>query len=626
MRAHGVALAHAVVTVALLLVGCHGGPVHHPGEEFLQDIRFEGNHAISSGDLRAGLALIQVMDHGGAPDPYLVAQDRERIRGAYVRAGYLEVDVHSSVQRRGEAVTVFYKIDEGPRATTKIEISGLPDDPELPESKVRDQLPLKDGQPFSYAPYDLAKESLLAVVEDAGYAHAQLEAHVLADRANHRAIVQLQYTPGPKCHFGKIDIVGAPPDLEDAVRARLAIHTGDQFSTKAIAKSQRAIYGMKRFSTVRVLPNKSDGSTVDVKISLAQSARHELALGGGFGLDPATYEVRGRADYTITAWPFPLDTLELDTRPAYAFLRDGSGYEPRIRALAKLTRIDLFHPFVKGTAETGYDYLVWEAYTSYGPHVRLGLESPLGIDALRLRVGWMLENYDFSHLNPLVDPQTAHALGLDTNERVGEYEQTLRLDLRDSPLEPHEGVFAQLQVNEGTAAAGGAFTFTQLTPELRAYVPIGPDVVLAARARAGAFYGDIPVSERYFSGGASTQRGFSERMLAPTLFGFAHGHETSVPIGGGGLFESNLELRSELGKVKGMGLGGVVFLDGGDVEERFSDIDFGNLHWAAGAGLRLFTIIGAVRLDFGYRLNRTGPMEPEPNSHYAFHLSLGEAF
>ena len=42
--------------------------------------------------------------------------------------------------------------------------------------------------------------------------------------------------------------------------------------------------------------------------------------------------------------------------------------------------------------------------------------------------------------------------------------------------------------------------------------------------------------------------------------------------------------------------------------------------------LEPFTVIGAVRFDFGYRLNRTGPMEPEPNSHYAFHLSIGEAF
>ena len=625
MKAHAVALALALAAGGL--AACHGGPVHHPGEEFIQAIRFEGNHAIDSDTLRSGLALEEVRGHGGAPDPYLVTQDRERVRGIYVRRGYFEVDIHSRVERHGEAVTVVYKVDEGRRAVTKVEITGLPEDPELPLSRVRKRLPLHDGEPFSYDAYDHAKGQLLQVVEDAGYAHAHLDARVLVDRTRNEAIVQLHYTPGVKCRFGEITITGAPPVLEEAVRARLAIHPGEQFTTRDITKSQRAIYRMKRFSAVRVVPQLGgDGPMVPIQITLGQAARHELALGGGFGLDPATYEVRGRADYQISSWPFPLDDLELDARPAYAFLRDGSGYEPRIRALARLTRMDFLHPFVTGTVETGYDYLVWEAYTSYGPHVRLGLESPLGFDELRLRVGWMLENYQFAHLSPLVDPTTAHELGLDTNERVGQLEQTLRLDLRDNPIEPHEGVWAQVQVSEGSPYFAGAYSYTQITPELRVYVPVGPDVVLAARSRAGTFIGDIPTTERYFSGGPTTQRGFSERMLAPTLFGMVGGSERSVPIGGGGLFESNVEVRTELGKVHGMGLGGVVFLDGADVRERFSDIDFGNLHWAAGAGLRLFTIVGAIRVDFGYRLNRTGPMEPEPNSHYAFHLSLGEAF
>ena len=55
-------------------------------------------------------------------------------------------------------------------------------------------------------------------------------------------------------------------------------------------------------------------------------------------------------------------------------------------------------------------------------------------------------------------------------------------------------------------------------------------------------------------------------------------------------------------------------------------INLGNLHWAAGLGLRLHTIVGPVRADFGYRLNRTGGMNPDPDSTWAFHFSLGEAF
>jgi len=64
----------------------------------------------------------------------------------------------------------------------------------------------------------------------------------------------------------------------------------------------------------------------------------------------------------------------------------------------------------------------------------------------------------------------------------------------------------------------------------------------------------------------------------------------------------------------------------GDVTNAPGDLSLGNLNWAAGVGLRLVTIVGPIRADFGYRLNRKGPMDPEPNAPFAFHISLGEAF
>src|SRR5207302_1682119 len=91
VKAHGVAFALAL---SIGPAACHH-PVHHPGEEFLEAIKFEGNRSISADDLRDGLALHQVQEHGAAPDPYLVAVDGDRIRGMYLRHGFLEVDVHS---------------------------------------------------------------------------------------------------------------------------------------------------------------------------------------------------------------------------------------------------------------------------------------------------------------------------------------------------------------------------------------------------------------------------------------------------------------------------------------------------------------------------------------------------
>jgi outer membrane protein insertion porin family len=625
---HAAARAHALIAILLVTSACHHTPPRHPGEEYLEAIRFEGNKSISSSDLRDGLALHRVQSKGSAPDPYLVTVDGDRIKGVYLRRGFLEVDVHSRVERHGDAVTVIYKIDEGPRALTKIVIEGLPKgDSQLTEDKVRDTLPLVEGKPFSYEPYDKAKEPLLGIAEDAGYAHAKLDARVIVDRVNHQAVVTLTYDLGPKCHFGKITIRGADPDLQDSVRARLAFETGQQFSAAAIAKSQRQLYAMQRFSTVRILPDKSDGDTVDVHVSLSHASAHELSLGGGVGVDPATYEVRGRVGYSQIGWPLPLYRFDFDGRPAYAFLRDGSGYEPRVRATAKLTRMDLFHPFVDGEIEGGYDYMVLESWTEYGPRARLGLVSPLFTDKLKGSVSWSYARYQFRHFAAVIDPMLAEQIGLDTTEKNGSYQQSVILDLRDNPLEPHLGIYSELRLAEGTKYAGGSLSYTEVVPEMRAYLPIPySGFVIAGRFRYGAIFGDVPVSERFFSGGANSQRGFSERRLAPTAFPAPGMDAPSEPYGGAAMVDTSFEVRAQLGTIRKMGVGGVVFLDGGDVTTTPAALDFGNLNWAAGAGLRVFTVIGAVRFDFGYRLNRTGPMEPEPNSHYAFHLSIGEAF
>lgn len=621
------AVAQTLFLLGFVLTGCGNKVVHHPGEEWLRAIKFEGNKAIKTKDLADGLALRRVQKMGASPDPYLVVVDGQRVRGEYLRRGYLEVDVRSRVERHGDATTVIYTIAEGPRATTRVMITGLPEEDHDLQKDVRDALPLKDGQPFSYEPYDEAKERMLGLIEDAGYAHAQLNAHVVVDRIKHEAIVHLEYEVGPKCRFGTIDIAGLDGDLADAVRARVAFDTGDQYSSAAIAETQRNIYDMRRFSTVRVLPNKGDGDVVNVRISLARSSQHELGLGGGVGMDPTSYEVRGRTSYQILGWPFPLTDFNADLRPAYALLRDGSGYEPRIRAMTRIRRIDLFRPFMTGEIEGGYNYLTVEAYTSYGPRARLGLETPVFTKKLRLRGGWEIERLDFRHISPLIDPALEMQLGLNETEQIGMYTQALALDVRDNQLEPTSGAYAEVRVDEGTQYAGGNFEFIRITPELRGYLPIPRlPITFAARARGGRFYGDVPVTERYFSGGATTQRGFGERRLAPQLMGDVNGDERIVPIGGAELFESNFELRTLLGHIKGMGVSGVTFLDGADVVDVGQHIDLTNLHWATGLGLRLLTIVGPVRADLGYRLNRTEYPNPDPGSHFAFHLSIGEAF
>ncbi len=630
----------AVATLALAMcvtaVACGGRqrPRAKATDEFLAALQIVGNKAIETDDLLPGLALARALDGGRPVDPFVLANDLTRIRGAYVRIGFFEVVVKPRLTHAGPATTVTFVVTEGPRAKTRVELLGLPtDNAAVALVKLRKLVPLADGAPFDYEAYDDAKQTLLAAIEDAGYAHAQLGATVIADRANAEAVARYIFDPGPPCVFGKVTVSGAPGDLEDAVRARLAFKEGAIYSASAVAKTQRALYELGRFSTVRVEPDHDLAATaIAVKISVSVGTRHETKFGGGFGYEPLTYDFRARAGYSVAGCIDELTTCSIDGQPALTLGHDLTNLEPKIRALASLTRLDLLRTFVTGNAEVGYDYLTVEAYTYTGPHARLGLSTPLGAPWALLRVGWLFAYYGFVNIDPVVNDADRARLGLDV-ERLGAYEQALVLDLRDNPVAPHEGLYFEARVSEGTPYGGGQFTYLEVVPELRGYVPLGK-YVLAARARAGQIFGDVPATERFFSGGAVNQRGFNERRLAPTIAGDQQQSDGtvklhSVPVGGSVIVESGLELRTPPISLFGLDIGFVAFLDYADVTDSRAAIDLGRLHAATGGGLRFQTPFGAIRLDLGYRLNRTERGEPEPTGllrPFAIHFGIGEAY
>lgn len=631
---------HLVLAVAASSACAHGNTGPRATEDRLEKVNFEGNTQVKDKTLLTGLGVHRVLQRGGAADPYLIQVDADRIRGEYLRKGYLDVDVRSRVERKADTATVIYTVEEGIRARTQTIITGLPDD--LDVKSVREKLPLQEGQPFDYDTYDLAKPGLLEVVQNAGYAHATLDPSVISDRAGHTAVVLLVYTPGPKCTFGEAQITGATGELATAIRNRLAFSPGQQYSAQAVLQTQRNLYGLGRFSTVRVDPDKSEGYVVGVKVAVSESAAHEVKLGGGVGIDQTNYAVRGRAGYSVAGWPFPLDTVSLDFRPAYAFPRSGGSAEPRIRALGKLERQDLFWTYAKGVVEGGYNFLTVEAFTSYGPVARLGFETRLGTPRVVARLGWAFESVNFRKVATQLDDDQQRHLGIDHREQIGAYQQSLIVDLRDHPIEPTLGGYAELRVAEGTQFAGGKYQYLRVEPDVRGYLPLPliSGAVLAGRLRYGAIYaaeGNVPPTERLFSGGASSQRGFGERRLSPSTTPAMDSSGKTIPYGGTRLIDTGLEARVPVTKIRSMPLGVALFLDGGDVTDSAAPasftgqsapraLDLSNLHWALGVGVRLLTIVGPVRLDVAYRLNRTGMDEPDPGSTFAYHLTVGEAF
>jgi outer membrane protein insertion porin family len=72
-------------------------------------------------------------------------------------------------------------------------------------------------------------------------------------------------------------------------------------------------------------------------------------------------------------------------------------------------------------------------------------------------------------------------------------------------------------------------------------------------------------------------------------------------------------------------IGGVLFIDGGNVFPRASDFDLSQLRGSVGFGARYRSPIGPIRLDMGFKLDRRSigtALEPR----YAIHFSIGQAF
>ena len=621
--------------IALLCVAfaaCGGAPKPRPrAGEYLAAIKLEGVNSLSHEGLLSGLALTRNQKAGRSLDDYQLTLDTQRIIGLYQQRGFFSVEVTPRVERKGDAMTLYFTVKEGPRAAASVVITGLP--PEVPYNEARALVKLQNGAPFDYDAFDGAKSPMLAMVENAGYAHAQLDAQVLADRGKARATLRYAIDPGPRVVFGPITISGVDDQLIEAARNRLPIREGQPYSTKLVAQAQEAIYGIGRFASVRVeVDRMGDATVLPVKIVMAEAQRWEARAGGGAGFDSLTYQARLRGSLTHAGWPTPLTTLGVEFRPAYTVLRQDCSfwelwacdYEPRIKLLGWAAQQDFLRRDVKADVEGGLDYLKLEAFTTTGVRAKLGLGMPFAKRKVEARIGWQIGYYGFTDISPAVDAATQMELEIDKRERLGAFSETIAVDFRDNPVTPSLGAYGEVRVTQGGTYAGGAFDYVQVMPELRGYVPLGRNV-LAAHARVGVIIGDVAPTERFYSGGASSHRGFPERHLSPTATGIdGDGNTVTVPIGGAAMIETGVELRTKFDLFE-IPMGASVFVDGGDVTKTPGELDAGNLHWAVGAGIRPYYLpIGPIRFEVARRITRTN--QPLPGELWNFVLSLGEAF
>jgi len=656
-------IAGAIRACFLLLLGACGAEQAN-GRPWVRNLTLAGAKAVPAGQLTRRLAIREtcwLRRPKRYLDPFAIDGDRARIEAFYRARGYFgaRVLVAEAVPWRGpsdkpEAVDVRFVIEEGlPTQITEVEVRGLDAVPTRDALTRKLRTGLESGAVFEHGDYVDAKSALQARLLHLGHAWAEVEGRVEVDRLRHQARVQLTAHPGPLARFGRVRVEGLSRISERLVVPHAGITEGSRFDPDRLEEARGRIYALGVFASVREeqVQRESDPAVVDVLLRVREGSLNELRLGIGLGLDSYRTDLQASATYTRRNWLGGLRTLKLWLEPAWVAVPafwNAQRTGPAVRAEAQLIQPDWPIPLGQLDLAIAYDVGVEYAYQFHGPRTSLGLQRGFWRDTVMLRASYNFQFLQFFNTDPVIleDPaQAGRQFGYTDPYRIGWFQQEVSLDLRDNPIEPHAGVYIATKLEEGGVYAGGAFQYEKIVPEVRAYAPLGSRVTLAGRFLFGQLFAhdDLgsPITRRFHLGGSNSHRGFNSDRLSPQIPSGQPG-VAPIPIGGDQVVLISAELRVDVVRLFGSWLAVAGFVDGGDVggsrcagpgcPPPRTGVDWDDLHWAAGGGLRYRSILGAIRIDLGVRLNRLTPFQPDgapnpdPGQRLAFHVSLGEAF
>jgi len=442
--------------------------------------------------------------------------------------------------------------------------------------------------------------------------------------------------PGEKVHFGKTIVLGSSSFPFSYIEHFLFYTEGELWDQARIKRSFRALKDLEIFETIHFAADHSDSSEdKPILLKLHLDDRYEVRARAGLELQHVrkyqtfsgvTYKIGGT---TIIKNPTNCaDQLRFDCD----FARSHREIVGRYRRpwYTKNPFFTTFQVYSIVYDQPGFrvDSSVNDIYTVIQNGFFVGLQKK----TQHLDVGWN-NGCEWMKLHIKDDEeQLSFAQAIDFKPQLIDKtvpffftEPTIMVERLDNALNPtHGGVglFSLKMMLPLVHKYRDSFFFKALF-EQSFFVPI-KSVVAALRFRCGhifyrEFSGIMP-SERFYLGGSHSLRGY-EADLAPPLGVFVddNGKQHVVPKGGRTMMNANIELRFPVWKK----IGGVIFQDIGALSgTMFADFRTQDILAATGFGLRIFTPLGPLRFDIGWRWRKQLAIERS----FAWFLTFGQAF
>jgi outer membrane protein insertion porin family len=563
---------------------------------YIQSIKFEGNQAFTEKQLKdmmqsSEVTIFRYFTDAGVLKIEKLKEDINKLKAFYLNSGYIQAQIGDpDVTHDKKGIYVKIAINEGKQFKVgKVEILGDALSISRDEMLTKLKVSKKDYYDRESVIKDI--EYLTRLANNDGYANADVAPRVNPKEKEQRVDVAYEIKKGIQVYFNRISISGNTKTRDKVIRRMLAMTEGELYNSDKMKSSFERLNRTRYFEEVNFQAEKDPQENLtNINVNVKEKPTGMVSLGGGYSAQEGAMVMAQVAQNNLFGRG---QTLSLNLR--YGSETNSielSFTEPWLFDMPLWSKFDLWN--------------LYKEYDTYNLYTK-GLAATLGypiFEKVSGYIGYRFAINDVTDVSPFASSTIKDQEGVWTQSGIT---TTLSRDSTDDAIFPTRGTRSRLSAELYGTIFGGDVNFTRFTAGNTWFFPVFEDYVFSVRGRIGYLQSlddqEVPVWERFILGGINSLRGL--RDVGPK------DPVTGDVIGGTTMFVANFEFLFPL--IKNAGMKGVLFYDTGNAWD--GGYYFDDLRKTAGVGIRWYSPIGPLRLEWGYVLDRK---EDESASRFEF--------
>jgi outer membrane protein insertion porin family len=567
---------------------------------FIRNIVFEGNRTFLTKELRNMMTtnewgIFHFLTDSGLLKKDQLKQDVGKIKAFYLNNGFINAQVgEPEISYDRDGITIKIAVSEGKQFRVgKVVITG--DELKIPRTDLLAKLQIKKKEFYDREAIMKDMDYLTQACNDEGFASADIAPRTDPQEKTQTVDVTYEITKRKPVYFNRINITGNTKTRDKVIRRELSVIEGDLYSRTNLKKSYMALNRLRFFEEIDFQAEKGPDETLtDVNIQVKEKPTGMFSIGAGYSaIDHAV--VSGQVSQQNLFGRGQTLSLKASIG-ANSQLYDLSFIEPWLFDMPLWSKLELWN--------------LYRQYDSYRLDTK-GFGATLGYPLWQYVTGYVGYRLSIDDVNTVLDTASYYIKKQAGETTSSGVTLSVTRDSTDDAMFPSTGSKNSVSVEHTGGILLGDVSYTRYGMTSAWFLPLPLDTVLGARGKIGYMQPnegkEVPIFERYYLGGISSLRGLREVGPRDPL--------TGDVIGGLTMLNFNIEYIFPL--IKNAGMKGLVFFDTGNSWE--SGYYLNDMRKTAGVGVRWYSPIGPLRLEWGYVLDRK---EGESASRWEFTIGM----